>query len=146
MWKEWWSINKVIITGRLTAKPDLRYTQSNNAVTTFTVATNRLKRQDGKQEADFINCRVWNKQAENLCKYQDKGNLILVDGSIRVDSYIGNDGSKKYTTCVLANHIEYLESKLKNETVEEVHEETHDPFSDFGEQVSIDDMTDNFLD
>ena len=117
MWKEWWIINKVIITGRLTAKPELRYTQSNNAVASFTVAVNRQKKQDGTQEADFINCRVWNKQAENLCKYQDKGNLILVDGSIRVDSYLGNDGSKKYITYVIANHIEYLESKKKTEAL-----------------------------
>lgn len=140
-------LNKVFLTGRLTAKPELRYTQSNNAVTSFAVAVNRQKKQDGTQEADFINCRVWNKQAENLCKYQDKGNLILVDGSIRVDSYIGNDGSKKYTTYVLANYIEYLESKKRTET-EEVKQDnnTHNPFADFGNQVSIDDMTDNFLD
>ena len=140
-------LNKVFLTGRLTAKPELKYTQSNNAVASFTVAVNRQKKQDGTQEADFINCRVWNKQAENLCKYQDKGNLILVDGSIRVDSYLGKDGSKKYTTYVLANHIEYLESKKKTET-EEVKQDnnTHDPFADFGNQVSIDDMTDNFLD
>lgn len=137
-------MNKVFLTGRLTAKPELRYTQSNNAVVSFTVAVNRQK-QDGTQETDFINCRVWNKQAENLCKYQDKGNLILVDGSIRVDSYLGNDGSKRYTTYVLANHIEYLESKKKTEA-EEVKQDnnTHDPFADFGNQVSIDDMTDNF--
>ena len=140
-------MNKVFLTGRLTAKPELRYTQSNNAVASFTVAVNRQKKQDGTQEADFINCRVWNKQAENLCKYQDKGNLILVDGSIRVDSYLGNDGSKKYTTYVLAERIEYLESKKRTET-EEVKQDnnTHDPFADFGNQVSIDDMTDNFLD
>ena len=139
-------MNKVFLTGRLTAKPELRYTQSNNAVASFTVAVNRQKKQDGTQEADFIKCRVWNKQAENLCKYQDKGNLILVDGSIRVDSYIGNDGSKKYTTYVLASHIEYLESKKKTEAEEAKQDNnTHDPFADFGNQVSIDDMTDNFL-
>ena len=139
-------MNKVFLTGRLTAKPELRYTQSNNAVASFTVAVNRQKKQDGTQEADFINCRVWNKQAENLCKYQDKGNLILVDGSIRVDSYIGNDGSKKYITYVLAERIEYLESKKKTEAEEAKQDNnTHDPFADFGNQVSIDDMTDNFL-
>ena len=140
-------MNKVFLTGRLTAKPELRYTQSNNAVASFTVAVNRQKKQDGTQEADFINCRVWNKQAENLCKYQDKGNLILVDGNIRVDSYLGNDGSRKYTTYVLASHIEYLESKKKTEAEEAKQDNnTHDPFADFGNQVSIDDMTDNFLD
>lgn len=135
-------LNKVFLTGRLTAKPELRYTQTNNAVASFTVAVNRQKKQDGTQEADFINCRVWNKQAENLCKYQDKGNLILVDGSIRVDSYLGNDGSKKYITYVLANHIEYLESKKKTEA-EEVKQDnnTHDysnVFEEFGQQISID--------
>lgn len=139
-------MNKVIIIGRICNKIELRYTQSNNAVASFTVAVNRQKKQDGTQEADFINCRVWNKQAENLCKYQDKGNLILVDGSIRVDSYLSNDGSKKYTTYVLANHIEYLESKKKTETVAAKQESSNNPFEEFGEQVSIDDMTDNFLD
>ena len=135
-------MNKVFLTGRLTAKPELKYTQTNNAVASFTVAVNRQKKQDGTQETDFVNCRVWNKQAENLCKYQDKGNLILVDGSIRVDSYIGNDGSKRYTTYVLANHIEYLESKKKTEA-EEVKQDnnTHDysnVFEEFGQQISID--------
>lgn len=72
--------------------------------------------------------------------------MILVEGQIRVDSYTDNDGNNKYTTYVLANTIEYLQSKPKNEMVEEVHEETHDPFSDFGEQVSIDDIADNYLD
>ena len=140
-------MNKVIIIGRICNKIELKYTQTNNAVASFTVAVNRQKKQDGTQEADFINCRVWNKQAENLCKYQDKGNLILVDGNIRVDSYLGNDGSRKYTTYVLASHIEYLESKKKTEAEEAKQDNnTHDPFADFGNQVSIDDMTDNFLD
>ena len=64
-----------------------------------------------------------------------------------MDSYLGNDGSKKYITYVLANHIEYLESKKKTEAEEAKQDNnTHDPFADFGNQVSIDDMTDNFLD
>lgn len=133
----------MIITGRLTAKPELKYTQSNKAVATFTVATNRIKRQDGTQEADFINCRVWNKQAENLCKYQDKGSLISIEGQLRVDSYLDNQGAKKYITYVLVNNIEYLQSKNKNEQVESIEEDTHDSFADFGEQIPIEE---NFLD
>lgn len=126
-----------MITGRLTAKPELKYTQSNNAVATFTVAVNRRKKQDGTQEADFINCRVWNKLAENLCQYQDKGNLILADGELRVERYQDNQGNNKYSTYVLVSNIEYLQSKQKNESIEETHDNMS-IFEDFGEQVNID--------
>ena len=136
-------MNKFFGIGRLTAKPKIKYTTPNNAVASFTLATNRIKRQDGTQEADFINCRVWNKQAENLCKYQDKGSLISIEGQLRVDSYLDNQGAKKYTTYVLVNNIEYLQSKNKNEQIESVEEDTRNPFADFGEQIPIEE---NFLD
>lgn len=107
-------MNKVILIGRLTAKPELKYTQNGKAIATFSVACNRMKKQDGTQETDFINCRVWEKQAENLVKYQDKGNLILVDGSLRHEKYIDENENKKNVTYVMAKNIEYLESKNKN--------------------------------
>lgn len=140
-------MNRVELVGRLTEKPELRYTGSNIAFSNFTIAINRPKKEDGTQEADFIKCVVWRKQAENLCQYQDKGNLIAVEGSLRVESYENEKGEKRYITEVLANNIEYLQSKnaQKNEnTVQNFEEEPEeDPFSDFGESVSIDD---NFLD
>lgn len=140
-------MNRVELVGRLTSKPELRYTSGNVAYSRFTIAINRPKREDGTQEADFIDCVVWRKQAENLCQYQDKGNLIAVEGTLRKESYEDKDGNKRYIVEVLANQIEYLQSKnaQKNEnTVQNSEEEPEeDPFSDFGESVSIDD---NFLD
>ena len=140
-------MNRVMLIGRLTTKPELRYTSSNIAFCRFTIAINRPKREDGTQEADFIDCVVWRGQAENLTKYQDKGNLIAVEGTLRKESYEDKDGNKRYIVEVLANQIEYLQNKnaQKNEnTVQNSEEEPEeDPFSDFGESVSIDD---NFLD
>lgn len=78
-------MNKVILTGRLTRDPELRYTANNKAVCDFTIATNRPVVRDGERVADFINCRVWGKTAENLTKYQNKGNLIAVIGRMQVD-------------------------------------------------------------
>lgn len=103
-------MNKCWLTGRLSKKPELRKINENSCVCDFTIATNRPTNRDGERVADFINCRVWNKQAENLCKYQDKGNLIGVSGEIRTETYEVN-GTKKYKTYVLTNNIEFLESK-----------------------------------
>ena len=103
-------MNKCWLTGRLSKKPELRKINENSCVCDFTIATNRPTNRDGERVADFINCRVWNKQAENLCKYQDKGNLIGVSGEIRTETYEVN-GTKKYKTYVLTNNIEFLENK-----------------------------------
>jgi single-strand DNA-binding protein len=103
-------MNKCWLTGRLSKKPELRKINENSCVCDFTIATNRPTNRDGERVADFINCIVWNKQAENLCKYQDKGNLIGVSGEIRTDNYEVN-GTKKYKTYVLTSNIEFLEKK-----------------------------------
>lgn len=138
-------MNKVMLIGRLTNKPEIEYTKTNKAVCMFTIACNRLKKQDGTQETDFIKCRVWDKQAENLCKYQDKGNLISIEGQLRIDNYVDNNGNKRYINYVLANNIEYLQSKStieKKEVKEESKRNNIDVFEQFGEQLEIDD---NFL-
>ena len=95
-------MNNVQLSGRLTADPVVRYTQTNKAVCTFTLAVNRMK----KDEADFIRCQAWEKQAELMQKYVHKGDRLIVEGSIRTGSYEKN-GQKMYTTDVLANHIEF---------------------------------------
>ena len=102
-------MNKCVLTGRLTKKPELREIKDKK-VCEFTLATNRPVIRDGEKQADFINCIVWNNQAENLCKYQDKGSLIAVFGEIRTDSY-EVEGNKRYKTYVLVNNIEFLERK-----------------------------------
>lgn len=96
--------NKVVITGRITKDLKLKETQKGTKVCEFTLATNRPM---DREKADFINVIVWDKQAENLCKYQKKGNLIAVFGEIRTDSY-EVEGKKRYKTYVLCNQLEYL--------------------------------------
>ena len=137
-------MNKVILTGRLTRDPELRYTGSNIPVATFSLATNRPVTRDGERVADFINCIVWNKQAENLAKYQSKGNLIAVEGNIRTDSYKDKDGNTRYQTYVLVNTIEYLGAKKQENSSNEntsgnnVSNEENNPYAEFGQHIEID--------
>lgn len=98
-------MNKVILTGRLTAKPELNYTQSQMAVTKFTIAVDRFSKDKG---ADFIRVTVFGRQAENVCRYMDKGRMIAVEGSLQTGSYKGRDGKTVYTQDVIANHTEFL--------------------------------------
>jgi len=105
-------MNKVILIGRLTRDPELRYTGSNRAVTQITVAVNRnFTNQNGEREADFINVVVWDKQAENVAKYLTKGRLVAIDGRIQTRNYDNNEGKKVYVTEVVALSVQFLESK-----------------------------------
>lgn len=122
-------MNKVFLTGRLTRDPELRYTANNKAVCDFTIATNRPVVRDGERVADFINCRVWNKTAENLDKYQAKGNMIAVSGRMQVDNYQDNEGKNRNYTYVLVEDLEYLERKKENN--QEVKQEEKNEFEDF---------------
>ena len=135
-------MNKVILIGRLVRRPELKYTGSNKAVCDFSIAVNRNYTNDeGEREADFINCQVWNKQAENLCKYMDKGNQLSVEGDIRTHIYEGEDKKNHTYTFVQVNNIEYLESK-KSETKKAVVEENKNPdqeFIDFGNTIELTD-------
>lgn len=112
-------MNSIVISGRLTRKPELKQTKTNKYMSDFSIAVNRgTKNDDGEYEVDYINCRCWNKTAENLCNYQDKGDLIIVEGSIRVENYIDKDGNNRYLTYVLANNIEYTSKKQVSEKQE----------------------------
>ena len=135
-------MNKVILIGRLTAKPELKYTSSNIPVTSFNLAVDRQPKEDGTKEADFIEIRVWRKQAENVCKYLDKGSLVAIEGRIQTEKFTTKDGENRYKTLVIAERVMFLNSKKKEETKEEKQDNT-DVFADFGQTVSIDD---EFLD
>lgn len=110
-------MNKCMITGRIVKDLTLESTKNGTSVCQFTIATNRPVIREGKKETDFINCVIWNKQAENLVKFQKKGNLIGVIGELRIDNYEAN-GEKKYKTYILCQEIEFLEAK-KDMTKEE---------------------------
>ncbi len=143
-------MNRVCLVGRLTTKPELRYTNSNLPYTRFSLAVNRnFSNAQGQRETDFINIVVWRKQAENVCNYLDKGSLVSVEGRIQTESYDGQDGNKRYTTDVVADNVSFLESKKTeiNSSEKETADETTDPFEEFGEQVSIDDdfLEDDYL-
>lgn len=105
-------MNRVVLVGRLTKDPDLRYTPSGVAVATFTLAVNRaFSNQEGNREADFINCVVWRKPAENVANYLKKGSLAGVDGRIQTRNYEGQDGKRVYVTEIVAESVQFLESR-----------------------------------
>lgn len=114
-------MNKVWITGRIANDLEIRATSTGKSICEFRIATNRPTNRDGERVADFINCRVWNKSAENLEKYQTKGNLIAVVGRLQVDKYTDKEGKNRYNTYVLVEDLEYLERKKENNQ-EEVNE------------------------
>lgn len=109
-------INRVVLVGRLTKDPELRYTPSGAAVATFTLAVNRMyTNQQGDREADFINCVIWRKPAENVANFLKKGNLAGVEGRIQTRSYEGQDGKRVYVTEIQADSVQFLEPKSGND-------------------------------
>ena len=131
-------MNRVCLIGRLTSKPELRYTTSNIACTNITIAIDRNYGEEKK--ADFINIVVWRKQAENVCKYLDKGSLVSVEGRLQQNSYEDRDGNRRYKLDVVADNIQFLNTKSKDtKPVVEEKKKEEDPFADFGQQISIDD-------
>lgn len=108
-------MNKCIITGRIANDLELRTTTTGKSICEFRIATSRPVVRDGVRTADFINCRVWNKQAENLVKYQTKGNLIAVFGRMQVETYQDKEGKKRNNTYLLVEDLEYLETKKSQE-------------------------------
>ena len=104
-------MNKVVLIGRLTRDPELRYTSSNIPSARFSLAVDRpFTSQSGERETDFINIVVWRKQAENVKKYITKGSLVAVEGRIQTGSY-EKDGQRVYTTDVVVEECEFAESK-----------------------------------
>lgn len=108
-------INNVVLAGRLTKDPEIRFTASGNAVCNFTLAVNRNFKSEGQPEADFINCVIWNKSAEVLANNVHKGNLIGVEGSIQTRTWENEEGKRNYVTEVYANSFHFLESKRQEE-------------------------------
>lgn len=101
-------MNKIILIGRLTKDPDLRYTQNGKAVCNFTLAVDRPYTNQEEKEADFINIVAWNKSGENAAKYLTKGRQAAVEGRLQIRSYDGDDGKKRWVTEVVADKVEFL--------------------------------------
>lgn len=109
-------INNTVLVGRMVRDAELRYTPSNQAVATFTLAVNRdFKNQNGEREADFINCVIWRQQAENLANWAKKGALIGITGRIQTRNYENQQGQRVYVTEVVANDFQLLESRKDRE-------------------------------
>jgi len=105
-------LNKVILIGRLTKDPELRYTPTGTAVASFTLAVNRKRaNQQGEREADFIPVVVWQKQAENCANYIGKGSLVAVDGRLQVRTYDAKDGQRRWVTEVVAEDVRFLDRR-----------------------------------
>lgn len=103
-------MNRVVLIGRLTKDPELKYTPGTGAaVSTFTIAVDRRMSKNGQREADFIRIVAWNKTAELVANYMSKGRRIGISGRIQTSTYEGRDGEKKYTTEVVADEIEFLD-------------------------------------
>lgn len=146
-------MNKVVLIGRLTRDPELRYTSSNIPSATFSLAVNRpFQNQNGVREADFINIVMWRKQAETAKKYLTKGSLISIEGRIQTRNYDGADGKKVYVTEVVADNFEFLETKgqKSNAPMPDVSNDieysnapstnvSDEPYIDFGDTIELSD-------
>ena len=104
-------INRVVLVGRLTKDPVLRKTGSGVSVVSFTVACDRRAKTEGQPTADFINTVVWNKTADIVAQYTHKGSLVGVEGRIQTRSYDDQSGKRVYVTEVVADSVQFLESK-----------------------------------
>lgn len=109
-------INKVVLIGRLTRDPELRRTAQGDAVTSFTLAVNRsFTNADSQQQADFINCVVWKKTAENVERYCSKSSLVGIEGRLQSRTYENNQGQTVYVTEVVCSSVQFLDTRQKNQ-------------------------------
>lgn len=125
-------INRVVLVGRLTRDPELKYTTNGIANMRFSIAVTRTyTAQNGEKQADFINCVAWRNQAENMAKFLHKGALIGVEGRIETGSYKSQDGSTKYTTDVICESVQFLEPKKSGQQSSHHQEAGFTPQSNF---------------
>lgn len=149
-------LNRVILIGRLTKDPELRYTPSGVAVATFTLAVDRpFTNQQGTKEADFLNIVTWRQLAETCANYLRKGRLTAVEGRIQVRNYENNEGKRVYVTEIIADNVRFLESAGSNREEgsnqgssqgtnpnrgsDSSRGSNQDPFSDDGKPIDISD-------
>lgn len=143
-------INRVVLVGRLTRDVDLRYTKSGTAVGQFTMAVNRqYTNANGDREADFLNCIIWRKSAENLSNFTHKGSLVGIDGRLQTRNYENKEGQRVYVTEVVVDNFSLLDSKASggasdtqsaNHTQNKPQQNNQsDPFANTGQAIDISD-------
>lgn len=140
-------MNRINLVGRLTADPDLKYTGSGTAVLSGVIAVPRsFKNAQGEYESDFIRYRIWRKGAETFANYTHKGSRVAFDGRVETGSYDDKNGNKVYTSDVVVDQFDFLDSKKESSqsnpqptTNQPARKETVDPFKSTGQQVDISD-------
>ena len=151
-------MNKVVLVGRLTRDPEVRSTSTGNSNARFTVAVNRnFKNKDGQYDADFISCVAFSRTAEFIAKYFKKGNMICLEGRIQTGSYDAQDGTKRYTTDVVVDNVEFVGGRNEtssaplnnsymdmpsNDPIDMMPEydiPTSDPYENYDKEVSLSD-------
>jgi single-strand binding protein len=133
-------MNKIFLIGRLTKDPELRYTSSEAAVCSFTLAVDRrFISQSGEREADFIPVVVWNKAAENCAKYLAKGRQTAVEGRLQIRSFEGSDGQRRWATEVVADNVEFLSSGQKQGGQQQAGRSSDLEYGDLGNEITFDD-------
>ncbi len=139
-------LNRVVLVGRLTKDPDFRTTPSGVSVATFTLAVNRtFANAQGEREADFINCVVFRKQAENVKNYLSKGSLAGVDGRLQSRSYENQEGRRVFVTEVVCDSVQFLEPKNNNQSNNQPQQQRgqapaqDNPFTNANNPIDIDD-------
>jgi single-strand DNA-binding protein len=124
-------LNRVVLVGRITKDPEQKRTQNNIPVVSFTLAIDRqYSSESGDRQADFIQCVVWRKQAENVATYVKKGALLGIEGRIQTRTYETQNGETRYVTEVVCDSVSFLESKKQDSQPQPVYqvEEDDDPF------------------
>lgn len=137
-------MNKVILTGRLTKAPEVKYTQATQpmAVTRFSVAVNRKFKKDGEPDADFFNCAAFGKTAEFISNYFTKGQMIALSGALKNNSWTDNNGQKRISTEIYVEDAEFCGNKVDNggETEQSQQKPPSDDYYSVEEQVTDDNL------
>lgn len=127
-------MNRVVLLGRLTKDPECHYSESGMAIVKFTLAVDRGYKKDAPKECDFINCVAFAKTGETIGNFFHKGNRILIEGRLQVNSYNDKNGNRKYDTAVILSSFEFIEKR--SESSAGGNAQNYVPFSDVGSEVS----------
>lgn len=131
-------MNRVELVGRLVRDPEIRTSSNGTALTRFTIAVDRrFADKNGQRQADFIGCVAFERQASNIAKYCHKGSLVSVEGRIQTGSYDAQDGTKRYTTDIMCDNVQFLSPKSADSNTMSNNVDTFSPMNDSFETVDL---------